>query len=530
MQENVKAYNHDTSIQRQSWAIDFGKELIKDGKLEEAITILNDNFPPITGQVEFYLVQMKLLKKWSMQFEEWVNLLPERSSGWKCETCGKGCHQWCNGCNSVYYCGRRCKDKDRQKHIKECKMTRLRRFNRLALTVVDNMWQFTVRDRKDIIELERDNPPGKYVPIMNGFSFVLAQPDHHFGYLARSFDSILKRHHVLMATSIAEFFNHTETIGAVGILMAYYHILKDQWKEAVKRCYDVITKFPEIAGAAGFLRGMCLYNLGYCQRAQQDIMGTNLICQQLAMKARSPEDVKKGNQLRSSVGEVLDLLMKGEGLFPDKEEQKCFGCNKKLVNAEKILRCGSCKEAKYCKKECQKTDYDFHKMICKDITNVDFRVMTPGDKKSEKNLTKMGYEKSFDVRTGLDFWVKGGLKHVDIAGVCKPNDTLQSFVERMPPPFVVCAGPGCKDGNPKHQCARCKKVKYCSKVCQVLHWENGHKKACRKPCKQPDDVDGVTSSIGKLKLKKGEENGDVTSGYESCSASEVDVSAMSEVE
>ena len=40
----------------------------------------------------------------------------------------------------------------------------------------------------------------------------------------------------------------------------------------------------------------------------------------------------------------------------------------------------------------------------------------------------------------------------------------------------ACAGPGCtKRGKGLKHCARCGRVKYCGRTCQVAHWRSGHK-------------------------------------------------------
>jgi len=30
-------------------------------------------------------------------------------------------------------------------------------------------------------------------------------------------------------------------------------------------------------------------------------------------------------------------------------------------------------------------------------------------------------------------------------------------------------------------CSRCKRVRYCSQRCQIVHWKNGHREECRAP-------------------------------------------------
>ena len=37
------------------------------------------------------------------------------------------------------------------------------------------------------------------------------------------------------------------------------------------------------------------------------------------------------------------------------------------------------------------------------------------------------------------------------------------------------------------QCARCKNISYCSKDCQILHWQT-HKKTCAASVKSPEDI------------------------------------------
>ena len=45
----------------------------------------------------------------------------------------------------------------------------------------------------------------------------------------------------------------------------------------------------------------------------------------------------------------------------------------------------------------------------------------------------------------------------------------------------ACAGPGCtKRGKGMKHCARCGRVKYCGKSCQVAHWRGGHKQDCQE--------------------------------------------------
>jgi len=44
---------------------------------------------------------------------------------------------------------------------------------------------------------------------------------------------------------------------------------------------------------------------------------------------------------------------------------------------------------------------------------------------------------------------------------------------------LQCARPDCKNAGRK-KCSGCLKERYCSRECQVLHWNTGHRKECRK--------------------------------------------------
>lgn len=54
-----------------------------------------------------------------------------------------------------------------------------------------------------------------------------------------------------------------------------------------------------------------------------------------------------------------------------------------------------------------------------------------------------------------------------------------TVANRLRPPPPKCAG--CeKTQGPFSHCARCKKVHYCSKECQVADWKKGHRDVCKK--------------------------------------------------
>ncbi|KAK8800757.1 hypothetical protein WA158_000082 [Blastocystis sp. Blastoise] len=65
----------------------------------------------------------------------------------------------------------------------------------------------------------------------------------------------------------------------------------------------------------------------------------------------------------------------------------------------------------------------------------------------------------------------------------------------------ACSNPECKKveevkGSFK-TCSRCKKAIYCSKECQVAHWKNGHKQACKpvQPVSKPEPSKTEQSNV-----------------------------------
>ena len=52
-----------------------------------------------------------------------------------------------------------------------------------------------------------------------------------------------------------------------------------------------------------------------------------------------------------------------------KLERNCRNCGKESQHINRVLKCGGCKLAVYCSKECQKADWKKHKPFCKSLSN-----------------------------------------------------------------------------------------------------------------------------------------------------------------
>jgi len=57
--------------------------------------------------------------------------------------------------------------------------------------------------------------------------------------------------------------------------------------------------------------------------------------------------------------EILDLV--------EKWSLKCWNCSKNSSNGEDLKKCTECKLAKYCDRECQKSDWKAHKLLHKEL-------------------------------------------------------------------------------------------------------------------------------------------------------------------
>ena len=66
------------------------------------------------------------------------------------------------------------------------------------------------------------------------------------------------------------------------------------------------------------------------------------------------------------------------------------------------------------------------------------------------------------------------------AKLARSNDLAQWLESKS-----SCANPECAKGGEK-RCARCRKVRYCSRECQVAHYRT-HKATCRPPTYKDDD-------------------------------------------
>jgi hypothetical protein len=68
--------------------------------------------------------------------------------------------------------------------------------------------------------------------------------------------------------------------------------------------------------------------------------------------------------------------------------------------------------------------------------------------------------------------------------ISKPSKASKDFAEWLESK-QSCANPGCAEGG-KKRCARCLKVRYCSRECQVAHHPI-HKATCRAPSDDDDE-------------------------------------------
>ena len=89
------------------------------------------------------------------------------------------------------------------------------------------------------------------------------------------------------------------------------------------------------------------------------------------------------------------------------------------------------------------------------------------------------------------------------------------LLEEVPSP-LGCNFPGCSNLSGFTEvdaaasvCIRCNEARYCSRQCQVDHWEQ-HKKACRRLRKQAEAAEAAAASAGGRTLE--EQTGGKTGG------------------
>ena len=110
--------------------------------------------------------------------------------------------------------------------------------------------------------------------------------------------------------------------------------------------------------------------------------------------------------------------------FRGKLDLSCNLCNKKIN--DNVLLCDACKMAQYCSKDCQTADWKKHKPICStSIINKIYPINENRAKYTCANCFKISSKKM-------------------------------------------------------KRCAKCQKVHYCSKKCQLEHWVKNHGARCEK--------------------------------------------------
>lgn len=94
-------------------------------------------------------------------------------------------------------------------------------------------------------------------------------------------------------------------------------------------------------------------------------------------------------------------------------------------------------------------------------------------------------------------WSKGVAKQQDSRETEEYRRAMVAMKQSMDSDKCIkCLMPG------KNLCARCKKVKYCSRECQVAHWKLGHKKVCiQSEVKEVSRKDELKQKLEQAKKK-----------------------------
>jgi len=105
------------------------------------------------------------------------------------------------------------------------------------------------------------------------------------------------------------------------------------------------------------------------------------------------------------------------------ESNHCANCGKEETAAVKLLKCSRCKEAKYCSKKCQVSDWNLHKKQCKKSIA---RQQQTNEKKDYSNsnvleltrsqLSRLGLHTSMGASGGAVYDEGGNLKALAIDG------------------------------------------------------------------------------------------------------------------
>ncbi|KAJ1442438.1 Zinc finger, MYND-type [Sesbania bispinosa] len=134
-----------------------------------------------------------------------------------------------------------------------------------------------------------------------------------------------------------------------------------------------------------------------------------------------------------------------------------------------ITRCLRCKNASYCSKVCQGMHWRYgHNYECDDEIEAaegspshgtQYLLMEPANETSKysfNEVEKTRYE-------GDVYYIEGG-EEQNNDETARPRIGYDGC--------AVCGNPCSK------KCSRCKAIKYCSKACQLLDWNSGHKFQC----------------------------------------------------
>ena len=105
------------------------------------------------------------------------------------------------------------------------------------------------------------------------------------------------------------------------------------------------------------------------------------------------------------------------------------------------------------------------------------------------------------IENGADQKITGGIDSLNLAEKLGKEDIVKLLIKKSPKKCGFCNENIIKNFK---KCGNCKKVYYCNQICQIAHWNSGHKNVCK--FLSLDDIDG-RKSVKKKKSTKNRKQG-----------------------